>query len=195
VTANNLERFHEEIRQERQRNTTNGLLGDRDACLFDKVGLDHPGLWQMHLASSSIRLPLALERTIRVHPAAARPFGALWTGNSKLGTKVRIGRWDRIAIMNRFPSIRAFGCSDPGKKSVLSVDPNGLKDAIVVVLLHRDEFAHGEVFEGQTRAKNNWERYFASRGRTFRRLSPCRVVEAQQVLIDWALDRLLDACS
>lgn len=52
---------------------------------------------------------------------------------------------------------------------------------IVLMMLFRDEFSHGEEGSG----KGHWRR---DRETTMTELHRCRVVEAQQMLVGWAFD-------
>jgi hypothetical protein len=135
---------------------------------------------QMHLASAAVRLPVALQRMIEAHSGAEASFGDLWDVPSH--DPLAPPDWRRPRMTKSFSTIMALGhcLSSP----LGGTGEERLQRAITIVMVVRDDYAHGEEGYGATGT------YMATRKDVVDSLHACRVVEAQQVLIAWAIERL-----
>jgi hypothetical protein len=135
---------------------------------------------QMHLASAAVRLPVALQRMIEAHSGAEASFGELW--DVPAHDALAAPDWRRPKMTKSFSTIMALGhcLSSP----LGGTEEERLQRAITIVMVVRDDYAHGE--EGYGPAGT----YKATRKDVVDSLHTCRVVEAQQVLIAWAIERL-----
>lgn len=115
----------------------------------------------MHLASASIRFPVAIQQIIRSLQRASEFEGLYSHGQEP---------WPRARACRYLDEVRRLGHCSSGLTLPL---------AVVVLLLFRDEFGHGEEGNGE----DHWRR---DREATMTRIHRCRVVEAQQVLARWA---------
>lgn len=135
---------------------------------------------QMHLASAAVRLPVALQKTIEAYPAGAEAaFADLW------GVPLRHPKWRadwlRCKIKDRFLKVKAL---DHCAMSPLGTTASEcLQHAITVVMVIRDDFGHGEDggFGPDT--------YRGERQDVVKTLYTCRIVEAHQILVDWAIEQ------
>jgi len=135
---------------------------------------------QMHLASAAVRLPVALQRAIEVHEGAATPFGNLWGSPPKRPT-ARMD-WRRPSISGLFSKVKTLDhCST---RPLGSTDEERLQLSITIVMVVRDDFGHGE--EGDDEPGT----YMGDRRGVLDTLHTCRIVEAQQFLIAWAIEQL-----
>lgn len=143
---------------------------------------------RMDFASASFRLPTALARIIKVRRSLTKPFPELWNED-------RLD-WKRAQAWKHFSRVKRLGCYDENHKP-LGIEPdNRLKNALVISLVHRDDFGHGEsgiVTKAmrKKRKKNGFLKYLRRREKVLDQLHPCRIIEAQQALVEWALDSLL----
>jgi hypothetical protein len=121
----------------------------------------------MHLASASIRLPLATSLLIEAVPeakaAAVQAFDDLYTRT-----------WSRERACRYLGTVQNLGHCSVGLTPA---------SAIVTQPLLRDEFSHGE--EGED--EKHWYR---SRKDATDALYRCEVVQAQQLLTKWSFQRL-----
>jgi hypothetical protein len=135
---------------------------------------------QMHLASAAVRLPVTLEATLRVCPIAAAPFGSpfnLWDSRKM--------RWERGNATNLFPSITALGHCDDGP---LGRNPDEtLRHALVITLLLRDDFGHGEEGDAEHISNPAMKKYVNDRQSILDSIHACRIVQAETELIAWAI--------
>jgi hypothetical protein len=119
----------------------------------------------MHLASASIRFPVAIQQIIRTVQRAPEFDGLYSQGQEP---------WPRARACRYLDEVRRLGHCSSGLTLPL---------AVVVLLLVRDEFGHGEEGSGE----GHW---FRDREATLTGVHRCRLVEAQQMLARWAFDRL-----
>jgi hypothetical protein len=117
----------------------------------------------MHLASASIRLPAALHQVAKI----------LGRGND-FGDLYGPADWQRDPACGYLDEVRQLGHCSRGLTISL---------ALVLLMLFRDEFGHGEEGSG----KGHWRR---DRETTMTGLHRCRVVEAQQMLAQWAFENM-----
>lgn len=121
----------------------------------------------MHLASASIRLPLALSLAAETNPGSIAAFDGLFArGNEE--------PWPRDRACRYLEGAKRLGHCSPGLGEPL---------ALVIVLLARDEFGHGEEGSGH----KHWRR---ERNEVMTTLHRCRIVDAQQMLAEWAFNAL-----
>jgi hypothetical protein len=115
----------------------------------------------MHLASASIRLPAALHQVAKILRKEAE-FDGLYGSED----------WPRARACRYLDEVRRLEHCSTGLT---------IPVALVVLLLFRDEFGHGEEGSGE----DHWRR---DRGTTMAGLYRCQTVEAQQRLARWAFD-------
>ena len=127
-------------------------------------------LGQMDLASASLRLPVVVEQTCRATSSAAVEFAHL------LKKKPAAPELDRAIMAQCWDRTDRLNCCESGPTVDLDL-------ATTIVLLQRDDYAHGEMGTGAA----HWNRH---RRRHMERFYRCRIVEAQQILIRWTLARL-----
>ena len=134
---------------------------------------------QMHLASAAVRLPVALQKTIEARPGEHSTFGDLW------GVRPRQPKrpdWLREKIHKRFTNVKALHHCET--RPLGATEEERLQHAITIVMVVRDDFGHGE--EGDSGP----ETYMGDRSGVVDALHTCRLLEAQQLLVSWAIDRL-----
>lgn len=173
--------FHQNLRKHRQSMTTDALMSYSGDPMFKEIGNLNDDLWQMHLASASLRLPPAAFKTTRLYRAEGTRFGDLWSCDKD--------EWIRRKAHSRFLDLQGLGCEDSTGALLGNSEEERLQRAVVAMLVHRDDFGHGEVADVFGNA--DLKAYLQVREATLDSLCPCRIVETQQVLIRWALDRLL----
>ena len=118
----------------------------------------------MHLASASVRLPVAIHQIANICGNHA-DFDGLHS---------RQKEWVRARACRYLDGVQHLEHCSPSLSRPLS---------IVLLLLVRDEFAHGEESSGE-------DHWFRDRQLTLTRVHRCRLVEAQQVLARWAFDSM-----
>jgi hypothetical protein len=169
--------LHESVRQEFS--GTTDLLSISEIDLLD-AGTDAlPALGGIHLASGALRLPAAILETIEARPRARVHFEGLYGEMQKDGSF----DWGRGECSSLFGS-RAFQthCED---------SPIDLHAALVLLLLFREDFGHGEEGKGATGAPaSGRRRWIEKRKSALDGISRCRVFEAQRLLIKWGLTTL-----
>lgn len=148
--------FHLEIRE-----NPSMTMADLAAGAADPLTDRHHVGATMHLASASIRVPVALLQLAKIL-GRETDFDGLYSKDD----------WPRARACRYLDEVRNLGHCSPGLTMPL---------AIVLVLLVRDEFGHGEEGSGV----DHWRH---DRGTTMSGLHRCRVVEAQQMLARWAFD-------
>ena len=133
----------------------------------------------MHLASAAFRLPVALQKTIEARPGAATVFGDLWGPSNKKGAL----DWRRKeGMFDSFSKVKALG--DCAMGALGGTVEERLQYATTIITVIRDDFGHGE--EGDSGPGT----YMGDREAVLNTLYTCRIVEAAQLLIDWALGKL-----
>jgi hypothetical protein len=151
--------------------------------VFSKVMLaPRPILGGMFVASASFRLPVAVLKAVEL---SADPFE-----EHKL--LKRDGDWNREELCRAFEDakgkgkgarrlgVKGLGCCNGPQ---LGEDSLGrLRNAIAIIVVHRDDFGHGEV--GQPATSD----YKRQREGALDSLYVCRILEAQRCR--WTLDRL-----
>jgi len=70
------------------------------------------------------------------------------------------------------------------RRSDLGADDNHVKTALAIVLLHRDDYAHGEI--ARRAGAKDW---FLFRSKWLNQLYRCGIAQAQRVLIGWSLNQ------
>ena len=127
--------------------------------------LDHQEMvGQMHLASAALRLPSAIYEINRIaSDPSLREFADETTEY-----------WREAALISQ--CIR-LGCCSSGKSL-------GIRSALGAVVLIRNDFGHGEAPRGAQKVDS-------PRQERLNELYRCRLFEAQQRLISWALERLV----
>jgi len=123
------------------------------------------------IASASFRLPVAVLKAMEI---SITPFAGLMNWD---------GYWNLEALRERFPLLKKMGCC----KTSIAAGPGGLeglKNAIAIVAIHRDDFGHGEI---GFPVKGN---YRTQREGTLDSLHVCRILQAQRELSRWVLKRL-----
>jgi hypothetical protein len=174
--------LHQLVRPDAARLTTDDSIFGVSEPVFRSLPSPCDSLGGAHLASASFRLPVAMYQTFQVCSDARAPFVEQGTLKTMLKTGRDKDDWWRIGFTYAFETVKRLRhCADaPLGSSVVE----GLRQAIVIVLVHRDDFGHGE--EGSQRD----EEYFKLRESVLDSLHACRVVEAQQSLIRWNLKHL-----
>jgi hypothetical protein len=123
------------------------------------------------IASASFRLPVAVLKAIETSVA---PFARFLNGD---------GYWNLDALSTCFKDVKKLGCckttTAPGTSRVTE-----LKNAIAIVLVHRDDFGHGEVGFPHKGS------YRTQREEILNSLYVCRILQAQRELSRWVLARL-----
>jgi hypothetical protein len=159
------EDFHRQVKE----NPAGGEMADLAAR--DPLNPFHHVGATMHLASASMRLPIAVSLVVDIRPATATEFDNLFAaGKSE--------RWPRGRACRQLEAVRQLSHCSPGLTKPL---------AIVIVLLGRDEFGHGEDGEDSGGGQQHWRR---DRLEVMTSLYCCRIVEAQQMLAEWAFGAL-----
>jgi hypothetical protein len=136
-----------------------------------------PVLGGIHLASGALRLPAAILETMEARPKARAQFGGLYDESDKDGPF----DWNRGKCSELFGD-RAFRehCEDSAI---------GLRPALVLLLLFREDFGHGE--EGKGASGSSQRRgWIEGRKSVLDGIRRCRVFEAQRLLIEWGLTTL-----
>ena len=146
-------------------------------------GFPHPNemIGQMHLASAAVRLPVALEKTIAVNTKAELPFRIapeLWNGSS----------WRRGGLSRLFSAVRDLGHCGDGPFG--ATRDERLRRAMVIVIVLRDDFGHGEAGDPGATGNQNTRDYVTYRKDVLDDLHACRIVEAQQDIVGWAIEHL-----
>jgi hypothetical protein len=122
----------------------------------------------MHVASVSFRLPTAVEL---VHKNILR------------GTSPFTGFISRLSLEKKYlPQTKGWGCCRTKLFDDIASD-EALRICLVMILLHRDHFGHGQKGYG----RQTWNQ---TRDKYFKTFSRCRVAEAQLRLIQWGLNEL-----
>ncbi len=136
-----------------------------------------PMLGGIFVASASFRLPVALLKAVEL---SADPF-------EEPETKLleREAEWKRSVASGYFPGVKKLGCCDKGPLGTNAI--GGLRNALVIALVHRDDFGHGEV--GQPVTEGTYRR---EREEVLDSLYVCRILEAQRELCRWVLTRLTE---
>ena len=125
------------------------------------------------IASASLRLPVAVLKAIE---SFVSPFAPLLKGD---------GDWSRAALATFFGTVKEMGCCD--KASALgSSGSERLRHSLVIMSIHRDDFAHGEV--GHPPDGD----YKKRRESVLDSLHVCRILESQRVLCRWTLKWLTE---
>jgi len=125
------------------------------------------------IASASHRLPVAVLKAIE---SFVSPFAPLLKGD---------GDWSRAALATFFGTVKEMGCCD--KASALgSSGSERLRHSLVIMSIHRDDFAHGEV--GHPPDGD----YKKRRESVLDSLHVCRILESQRVLCRWTLKWLAE---
>jgi len=159
--------------------TVTPLPWSGEPVLSNVASAPSPMLGGMFVASASFRLPVAVLKSVEL---SADPFE-----EHKL--LKRDGDWNREALCRAFEDkgvkrlgVKGLGCCNGPPLGEDSVDR--LRNALTIMVVHRDDFAHGEV--GQP-ATGDYKR---QREGVLDSLRVCRILEAQRELSTWTLDRL-----
>src|SRR5262245_7900098 len=126
----------------------------------------------VHLASASLRLPTAILETIDARPGARSAFQGLCLYDKD----DRPYDWDRKGCSKLFDD-RAIGEHCNGFAPTLPA-------ALVLLLLFREDFGHGEEGKGKE------GRWVTERKAKLDQVRRCRAFEAQRILIEWGLEAL-----
>lgn len=118
-------------------------------------------LGRMHLASAALRLPVAVLETIDANNSAEEDFQGLINKETEY--------WNEGKVRKNWVG----DCCGP-------ISP---RQALAVLLPLRNDLVHGEISKGQRRKNDPREKQLDDTHR-------CRVVNAQQELISWCLDKL-----
>jgi hypothetical protein len=133
---------------------------------------------QMHLASAAMRLPVALQKTIETHPGVEALLGNLWGVPSR--HPHRQPDWLRCKIKDRFAKVKTLDHCGAGPLG--ATEEERLQHASTIVMVVRDDFGHGE--EGGSGPGT----YRGDRRGVLATLYTCRIIEAQQQLVSWAIE-------
>jgi len=161
------QRFHYAMRTPGRRSTNNALLHLPDDPIFRNFtdpGTDaYKATGGPHFASAAVRVAVGVLAAIRINKATFPYTQPLKSGEID---------WDRDSAAGDFGPAKKLGHCANG---VLSN-----AHAAVLVLVHRDNFGHGEVGAGKA--------YRSGREEVLDETPWCRLLEAQRVLIRWCLD-------
>lgn len=162
-------RLHEQMRPHERAKTNNTLLRLNEPLFRVLSNSDYKATAGPFLASASVRVSVGVLATIRINRAT-------FPDTPIKGIDVD---WKRAEIEQRaFGPIPVLGhCADG---PLGSTRDEVLGNAGVIVLVHRDNFGHGEVGVGDP--------YRQRREAMLDSLYICRLLEAQRVLIRWSLD-------
>lgn len=142
--------------------------------LFTNLAYPNDELGRLHLASTSFRL---LTGAWKIALQQAPPLDLL----------MKVFDWNRRQAAHSFDPIKGLACSQThGQPLGTNNADEAVKRALVIVLVHRDDFSHGE--EGTGGGED--DKYRRGREEVLTSLCTCRIVEAQQTLIKWGLSRL-----
>jgi len=165
--------LHEVIRPPGGTTTATDLHRYHDP-LFSLIPLPNLDLGRFYLASASFRLPVGVAKAVE---ADAGPF-------ETLGLFKKDFDWHRPEFQKHFPTVKELGCCKV--PSLGATSDEKLRNAIVAILVHRDDFGHGEVGH----AIKDGGAYRRERESVLNQLYVCRILQAQRVLVNWSLDRL-----
>lgn len=142
-------------------------------------------VFQMHLASAAVRIPVALQKVIECRPPAATPFLSPiphWNLQRR--------DWDRGKMKARFDAVKSLGhCKDGPLGATFD---EGLQNAITIIFALRDEFGHGEAGDPKPGAGRELNEYIEGRRGVVDEVHTCRVVQAQEQLLKWGAERLCE---
>jgi hypothetical protein len=145
-----------------------------------RLAVPRATLAQMHLASATFRLPVALQMTIKAQTPTVNPFGNLW-GPDHRG----IVGWLRPEMGKKTcAKLMPLACCMSGPLG--STPDEELQHVITIVTVLRDDFGHGE--EGDLSGD-----YMPKRQGVLEQMRTCRIVEAQTALIAWAIGQFNSA--
>jgi len=181
------EALHGRFRPEHGRLTTDDSLLAVDQPLFGSSRIPVGTVGGMHVASASLRLPTALLRTFEVSPAARGPFEQS-AGLPREMVKKDNSDWERGGFSHFFDAVRALDHCEAGPLGANKHDE--LRHAIVIILVHRDDFGHGEEGKRGDVTDAAKKRYIDERESVMDSLYTCRILEAQRALIRWCLTNL-----
>ncbi len=151
------------------------LLSLSGTALLEPAADRRPVVAGIHLASAALRLATAVLETIDARPAAREPFGRLLREEGG-----RPYDWSRGKCSDHF--------DDPAIRQHCDGAPLNLATALVLLLLFREDFGHGE--EGRGPGTGKRERWIKERSVRMRETQRCRVFQAQRDLIRWGLEEL-----
>jgi hypothetical protein len=117
----------------------------------------------MHLASAAFRLPVAIYQANRLNPTTPTDFSPTLSNPEE-------NFWIASAVQGHLP--KPACCRQ-------ALTP---LSALSVVMLVRQDFAHGEEAESSKRTRTRSEK--------LTQMARCRLVLAEQRLIEWALNKL-----
>jgi hypothetical protein len=110
---------------------------DMEAPVFGRFSRPERGRGHAHLASVSFRLPEAVLRTAAI---TYSDISGTWPFEAN-GVPAPTFNWSRKAGADHFSRLKVLGCCQNGRLTH--------EQAAVIVILHRDDFGHGE--EGSDR--------------------------------------------
>jgi hypothetical protein len=149
---------------------------DKTEPLFPNImSLPQKMLGGVFVASASFRLPVAVLKAVEL---SADPF-------EDMKLLKREGDWHRATLQQFFKNVKSLGCCN-GSSSLGSNGSERLRNAITMMMVHRDDFGHGEVGQPAT------DDYKRERERVLDSLHVCRTLEAQRELCEWTLKRLTE---
>lgn len=147
------------------------LLTEKEPNFHENTGKHFNALYStMHMASSSFRLPTALYliEKERLNKAKGPLTDMLKPADD----------WERSKFNTYREEAKRLKCCEMTKPLSLCSHKDGVKIALAILLDHRDEFGHGE--EGRTK----------DRSKLFNSLHLFRILEAQVVLVNYAVKEL-----
>ncbi len=162
--------LHEPVRQDPA--LLSGLLALPGDALVERATEKLAVMGGIHLASASLRLPTAILETIDARPRARITFQGLCS-DDKGG---RPYDWARKGCSKLF--------DDPAIGEHCDGSALTLPAALVLLLLFREDFGHGEEGRGKE------GRWVTERKSKLDQVRRCRTFEAQRLLIEWGLKAL-----
>jgi hypothetical protein len=168
-------RLHEKLRPIPQRLTTdNTLLRMNDPLFRTLTDADYKMTWGPFLASAAVRVAAGVVAASKINRKSI-PYTFVRPKSGKLYSE-----WKRQEAEQRGFS-RVIGLGHCGDRPLGSTPDEILGHAGVIMLVHRDNFGHGEEGVGGL--------YQDRREGVLNDLHVCRLLEAQRVLIRWCLDQ------
>jgi hypothetical protein len=154
--------LHERLRSTRPTTPSRDLLIDQNPLFENFVPVQaNYGLAQSHLASASLRLPVAFEKAT--------------------------GRWMKrdndnpffLKARDYFDAIKHLGCCRVGGQLGAAAESREAH-ALVIILIHRDDFEHGEEGDSKTAFR-------IKRKGVLDLTHACRIIDARQTLVETGL--------
>jgi hypothetical protein len=165
--------LHDRVRQDPT--LMDALLSEREAALSDA----HSIIGGMHLASAALRIPTAVLETIDARLSTGTSFDEFLRSENG-----RPYDWNRGKCSELF--------ENPSLSDHCSGTSLTCGESLVILLLFREDFAHGEEgrVEGRRPGNTKREYWIKTRQERLDSIYRCRALEAQRLLIEWGLKTL-----